>query len=312
MQGSQATYPLAAVGFMLTAMIMIGFIDNFIGGMAAHIGLWQFLFMRACLSMPLILVAAWLGAGSLRAVSLGRVVLRSGLIAGGMALYFGALAFMSIGEALAGLFTSPIFILLISIFFLKVRIGIWRVLAVVTGFAGVVMVLQPGGSGFSALMLMPVAGGLLYGLGNLVTRYLCVGESTMVMLTWIFVLQGVLGAAGLGVLAVAGPEVAAPGAEGFLTRGWVWPPDAAVWPVMAMQVLVSLVALFCLTRAYQLGEASYVAVFEYSIMVFGPGFGFLLFAETLGPVQLIGVVMIIAAGAIIALRSKRDAASVPG
>ena len=97
------------------------------------------------------------------------------------------------------------------------------------------------------------------------------------------------------------------GTDGFLLRGWVWPPDAGIWPLMALQVVGSLAGLFCVIRAYQWGEASYVSVFEYSVMVFGPVFGFLIFGVTLSGMQLIGVAMIIVAGAIIAMRSAKEA-----
>ncbi len=300
------TQPIGAVLFILTGMMLIGFVDNFIAPLAEHVGLWQFLFMRMILTLPLLAVASWMGAGVLRARSWARVILRSFLIAAAMVLYFGALAFMSMGEALAGLFTSPIFILLISVFFLRVRIGVWRVLAVAIGFGGVLFVLQPGGADFSLMMLMPVAGGLLYALGNLATRYLCAEESTLVMLAGIFVLQGVMGAFAMIGLALIGVE-APSGGEGFLLRGWVWPPDGTVWPYMALQVFGSLAGLYCVIRAYQWGEASHVSVFEYSIMVFGPGFAFVLFGATLSGLQLVGVAMIIVAGAIIAMRSAKDA-----
>lgn len=311
MQQPAETNPIGAVLYMLVAMVLIGFIDNFIAPLAGHIGLWQFLFLRMVLSLPLLVLAARMGVGVLRARSWRRVAARSLLIALAMVLYFGALAFMSIGEALAGLFTSPIFILLVSVGFLRLRVGIWRIAAVAIGFGGVLMVLQPGGAGFSALMLMPVAGGLLYALGSIATRYWCAEESTLVMLAGIFVMQGVIGALAMIGLALIGPEAPA-GADGFLLRGWVWPPDGAVWPIMAMQVFGSLAGVFCLIRAYQWGDASYVSVFEYSVMVFGPTFGFFLFGQTLGGLQLIGVALIITAGAIIALRSRREAALIDG
>ena len=225
------------------------------------------------------------------------------MLAAGMVFYFGALAFISLGEALAGLFTAPIFILLISVAFLGQRIGIWRVIAVGLGFAGVLMVLQPGGSGFSQAMLLPLVGAVFYAVGNVVTRMWCADESTLIMLAATFFMQGMIGLVAMIGIAAFGVE-AGVGADGFLTRGWVWPPDGAIWPYMAAQVLGSLVGVFCLIRAYQIGEASYVTVFEYSIMVFGPMFGFFLYGQTLGWLQLAGIGLIVAAGSIIALRSR--------
>ena len=299
-----STRPLAAALYMLAGMFVIGFVDNFVGRLSEHIGVWQFLFLRLVCSLPFLVLGAWLGVGTLRALSWAKVAARGFLLAAGMVFYFGALAFITLGEALAGLFTSPIFILLISTLFLGQKIGIWRVLAVGIGFAGVLMVLQPGGSGFSQAMLLPVCGAVLYALGNIVTRLWCAEESTLVMLAMTFAMQGLIGALAMVGLGLAGVEAAA-GSEGFLTRGWVWPPDGAIWPYLAAQVMGSLVGVFCLIRAYQIGEASYVTVFEYSIMVFGPGFAFLLFGQTLGLLQMAGIGLIVAAGMIIAVRSRR-------
>ncbi|MDQ2088725.1 DMT family transporter [Marimonas arenosa] len=297
------TRPMAAALYMLAGMVVIGFVDNFVSQLARHISVWQFLFLRMVCSLPLLVFGAWIGVGELRAKSWPKVAARGFLLAGGMVFYFGALAFVTLGEALAGLFTAPIFVLLITVAFLRQSIGMWRVLAVGIGFAGVLMVLQPGGAGFSQAMLLPVCGAVLYALGNIVTRLWCAEESTLVMLAMTFVMQGMIGLLAMAGLGFAGTEAAA-GAEGFLTRGWVWPPDGEIWPYMAAQVLGSFVGVFCLIRAYQIGEASYVTVFEYSIMVFGPGFAFLLFGQTLGALQLFGIGLVVLAGVIIALRSR--------
>lgn len=82
-----------------------------------------------------------LGFGTMRPQRLWAVSVRSLLIAVGMLLYFGSLAFMPIAQSLAGLFTSPIFVLLMTVVVLKQKIGLWRVLAVVIGFTGILLVL---------------------------------------------------------------------------------------------------------------------------------------------------------------------------
>ncbi|MEM1506541.1 EamA family transporter, partial [Domibacillus sp. 8LH] len=60
-----------------------------------------------------------------------------------MLVYFGALALLPVAQVAAGLFTAPIFVLVISRFVYGERIGPVRVLAVLTGFAGVLLVLGP-------------------------------------------------------------------------------------------------------------------------------------------------------------------------
>jgi drug/metabolite transporter (DMT)-like permease len=77
----------------------------------------------------------------------------------------------------------------------------------------------------------------------------------------------------------------------------------------------SLLGVFFIVRAYQLGEASYVGIFEYSLLVFVAVWAWVLFGDIIDPLATLGIVLIIASGAVIALRTRNAAgrpASVPG
>ena len=294
--------PLRAAIVMVCAMAVIGVIDNFIVRLAGHIGLWQFHLIRSLLALPLIVALSWLGLGQLACLRLWAVLLRSILVTTAMMFYFSALALMSIAEALAGLFTSPIFILLISAVALRQHIGRWRILAVLLGFAGILFVLQPDPRDFDTNVLIPMAGGFFYALGMITTRTLCARESTVAMLLVNFMLMGLVGAVGLIFLDLS-PMFVAPGTEGFVTRGWVWPMWAAL-PWVGVQALGSVIGVFLIIKAYQLGEPSFVSVFEYSVMIFGPLFAWVAFGQAITFWQIIGITLIAGAGGIIAVRSK--------
>ncbi|MEN8893586.1 DMT family transporter [Planktotalea arctica] len=295
--------PRQAATFMVLAMLIIGLIDNYIAVIARDISLWQFQFVRACVGLPMLIAVAWLGFGSLRPIRLWAVLLRNGLVAIGMLFYFGSLAFMPIAQALAGLFTAPIFVLLISVFAFGEKVGTLRVLAVLLGFAGIVVVLGPGNGTLTYVNFLPVFGGLFYAMGSVATQRICAGESTIAMLAGLFSLQGLFGLLALGVLALWAP-LAPVGAEGFLLRGFVW-PTGLTWVLIFVQAIGSLIGVGFLIRAYQSGEPSFVAVFEYSVFIFGPLFAYLLFGQGVSAQQMIGIAMIAGAGSLIALRSDR-------
>ena len=297
--------PTAAAVSMVCAMCVIGAIDIYVAVIAQTISVWQFLVMRLLLALPLVLLLSAAGFGTLRPRRVKAVALRSTLIATGMFCYFGALAFMPIAMALAGLFTSPIFVLLLTAYVLRQRIGPWRIIAVAVGFAGILVVLGPSGGALGWVALLPVMGGLLYACGAVATRALCAGESTLSLLLGIFLAQGILGTTVLVVLGLVQPEVGT-GGMAFLTRGWVWPIDA-VWPYLFLQVFGSVLGVSLLNRAYLMGEASHVAVFEYSIMIFGPFFGWWLLGQQVTWVQGLGIALIVLAGVIIAMRSREGA-----
>jgi drug/metabolite transporter (DMT)-like permease len=292
--------PLAAASVMLVAMLIIGFIDNYVAAIAAEIGLWQFQVMRTLLMFPMLLAMSWAGLGTLRPRSILRVGGRSAFAGIAMMCYFGALGFMPIAQALAGLFTSPIFILLITWGLMGHSIGPWRIAAVLMGFLGILLVLQPDTNAFSIWTLLPVAGGLFYAVSIIATRSWCEGESTMALLLGVMLFQCLFsGAMALGLIVLDMPET------GFLTRRWVW-PLVDVWPLLWLQAVGSLAGVWCIIKAYQIGEAGFVSVFEYSVMIFGPFFAWWLFAQPVGPWQAIGIGLIASAGLIIALRSGAE------
>ena len=143
----------AAALTMLAAMLVIGCIDNFISLIARDAGLWQFQILRSAMGLPLIILASFLGFGTLWALRLWAVALRSFFVAFAMLFYFGSLAFMPLAQALAGLFTSPIFILLITAFILREPVGPARIWAVFIGFIGILLVLDSDWSTLSWISL---------------------------------------------------------------------------------------------------------------------------------------------------------------
>ena len=292
----------AAALTMLAAMLVIGCIDNFISLIARDAGLWQFQVLRSAMGLPLIILASFLGFGTLWALRLWAVALRSFFVAFAMLFYFGSLAFMPLAQALAGLFTSPIFILLITAFILREPVGTARIWAVFIGFIGILLVLDSDWSTLSWISFLPVVGGLFYAMGAVATRQLCEGESTLSMLSMLFIIQAVIGALALAVLGQF--EFTVPeGAAGFIQRGWVWPVTAALSFIL-LQAVGSVLGVGLIIRAYQIGTASYVAIYEYSVFISGPFFAWMLFGQTVTALQTGGIFLIAAAGIVIAMRSS--------
>ncbi|SHK07137.1 EamA-like transporter family protein [Shimia gijangensis] len=298
MTASVNNRPMVAAVSMMSAMATVGFIDNFVSVIAEEISLWQFQVMRSTFMAPLLVGMAAIGLGRLRPIRWLPVLARATMITVAMMLYFASLGFMPISQALAGLFTSPIWVLLIKTIGLKQRIGPRRIGAVLIGFLGILLVLQPGSDGFGPLMMMPVAAGFFYAISSIATRSWCEGESAVSMLAANMMM---LGLAGLVVSFLVGPVI--PEGVEFVNRVWTW-DIAAVLPWVVLQAVGSLGAVFLIIRAYQMDEPTNVAVFEYTAMLFAPLFAWILFGQTLSFLQGLGIGMIAASGVVIAVRSK--------
>jgi drug/metabolite transporter (DMT)-like permease len=301
------TRPVAASLSILTAMLIVGFIDSFVAVIAAEgAGVWQFHLTRSAMALPLLGVFAWLGFGRLRPAHWPGVIGRSAAMTVSMVLYYAALGVLPIAQVVAGFFTAPIFVLVLSALFLGQRIGPWRIGAAVAGFAGVLLILRPDPAALSVWTAVPILAGFFYAVTAIATRTWCRGEDAATLVAWGFVGLGLAGALGIGVLA-AMPVETAGRADAFLVTGWVAPGGTFVlWT--AVQAVGSLAAVLFIVRAYQMGEASYVGIFEYSLLVFVAIWAFVLFGEGVDALSALGMVLIIGSGAVIAIRSRRAAA----
>ena len=291
----------SAATTMVAAMAVIGVIDNYIAVISQDVSIWQFMIVRGAFALPIIIMLSFLGLGTMRPIRTWAVGIRSLLTAISMLFYFGSLSFMPIAQGLAGLFTSPIFILIITAFILKERIGPVRILAVGLGFVGIILVLELEASSLSWVNFIPAFGGLFYSLGSVATRQLCDGESTGPLLSMLLTIQCIMGFCALVILSIYGPDVPY-GSDGFLLRGWIW-PITEVLPYIVLQSVGSILGIGLIIRAYQIGDASYVAVYEYSVFVFAPLYAWLMFSQDMTLVQASGIALIAGAGVLITLRS---------
>lgn len=294
--------PVAAALSILGAMAVVGFIDSFVVIIAAEAGLWQFHLVRSLMSLPLILAVVTLGFGRIRPVSWAGVVGRSATLTLSMMLYFASLGVLPIAQVVAGLFTSPIFVLLLSALVLRQRIGPVRIAAAASGFLGVLLILKPDLATLSFSTLMPILAGFFYAVTALATRTWCRHEHALTLVAGSFAGLALAGAAGLIVLAVA-PQPVGEGANAFLLTGWVAPTAVFLFWTL-VQAVGSILAVFLIVRGYQLGEASYVGIFEYSLLVFVVAWSFVLFGEVVDPVAALGIVLIVASGTVIAVRGR--------
>jgi drug/metabolite transporter (DMT)-like permease len=298
---------LQAAGLILIYATIIGFTDNFVRVIAAEAGLWQFHATRTAMAVGLlVLLAAPLGL-RLRPVNLRAVIARSSIHGTAMVIYFGALAFLPVALVAAGLFTAPLFVLLISWAAFGQTIGGFHMLAVVTGFAGAVLVLGPEAlNGASLPALLPIIAGALYALGNIATRRWCAQESAETLLAGFFLALGLLGVVGMLALSIW-PLPVPDGTAGFLQRGPLW-PSGTFWFWTFVQAAGSLLGVGMMVRAYQLADATRVSVFEYIILPASALWGWAIWGEVLTPLSILGMILIAAAGGMIAWTARQDPA----
>lgn len=291
----QAALAIAGYAFI------IGFTDNYMRVIATEMGLWQFHVTRTLMAAVLVALAVPLFRLRIVPRNWRGVIGRSVVHGLGMLCYFGALGFLPVPQVAAGLFTAPIFVLLISRFVYGEHIGPVRIAAVTLGFAGILLVLGPQVARLGPAATIPVLAGALYALGNIATRRWCPDESALTLTSGFFAAIGLLGVVGLGVLSLFPQEATGPLA--FILRGPTLPSANALFWVF-VQAAGSLVGVGLMVKGYQLTEATRAAVFEYVVLPFAALWGWLLWNEVPGPREWAGMGLIFLAGLAIVVRRR--------
>ncbi len=300
MTATNRTFEAAAA--ICAYALIIGFTDNYVRVIAEGVGLWQFHLIRSAMVALLLAIAAPLIGLRLVPRNWRGVIGRSAVHGAAMLCYFGALGFLPVPQVAAGLFTAPIFVLMISHFLYGERIGPVRIAAVALGFGGILLVLGPDALRLGPAALVPVLGGALYAMGNVATRAWCAGESAVTLTAGFFAALGLFGALGLGAVALLGIDPPA-GPLRFLLRGPALPsPEVLFW--IFVQAAGSLIGVGLMVRGYQLADPTRVAVFEYVVLPAAALWGFLLWSEVPGLREWAGIALIWAAGVSIVLRAR--------
>ncbi|MDE0211429.1 MAG: DMT family transporter [Boseongicola sp.] len=281
----------------IAASAILSFVDNFVGLVAEEAGLWQFQVFRALMALPILWVIGLVTRRTIRPKHLWRWLGRSLAVSAGLLIYFASLGTLPVAQAGAGLFSAPLWVALFSVALFGQRLGGLGVFAIIAGFGGALMLLQPDVASLSAASLFPLTAGLFYGFGMMLTGRLCARESPLSLALGVFLVIGVASAAMLIVTSMA------PG-ESFISRPFVPPSLRFLW-LTAIQAVGAAIAVILIAEAYRTGTAALVAVFEYSFLIFACLWAFLLWNLPTNSIAATGIAIVVAAGILMAINERR-------
>ena len=216
--------------------------------------------------------------------------------------FYAAIPFVNLSVLGAGTYTAPIFVTLLSAYAISEPVGARGWIAVLVGFVGVIILLQPGTDAFSPWAALPVLGAVFYALAHVITRTKCQAYplATMALSLKLVMLGAGLVVSGSLLIWQPGEELA--GAYPFLFGGWS-PVGVSEWLVLGLLAVFTVVIGMGIAGAYQAATPSLVATFEYSYLVFAALWDSVIFAARPGGATLIGMLLIIAAGLMV-LKSR--------
>lgn len=274
--------------------------------------IWMLLFLRSVISLvvliPLILYLG--GPHRLRTPFTGIHMARGALFATGFAMFYTAFPFMGLAEVTTIFFSAPLITAVMASVFLGETIGPHRIGALLVGFVGVIIAINPTGDGFSWVAILPLLCAVSYAASQVLARQIGERESSLT------VGLHTLGWSGVIILP-AGWLVNqfVPVATGFPHLAWGFPAQALSEPLtLALLGVLGMCGYILLSRAYQVASASLVAPFDYTYLPLATALGYFVFNEVPGVNTLIGMALIVAGGLYLGfreLRATRDTGETP-
>lgn len=270
----------AGIWLMIATTLVFAAQDGISRHLATDYSVMMVVMIRFWVFALFVVALAALSAGGLRAAARSHypwVQLARGLILVAEICVMVA-GFVKLGliEAHAVFTCYPLLVAALSGPILGEKVGWRRWSAILVGFAGVLIILQPGYAVFSPWALVPLLAAFLFALYGLLTRFVARRDPAPVSFFW----TGVVGAVAMTPFGLA---------------SWTWMTPAD-WAWMATLCCTAVLGHWLLIRAYAVAEASAIQPFAYLQLVFASAIGLFVFAEVLRLNVALGAGIVVAAG----------------
>ena len=227
----------------------------------------------------------------------------------GFSSFYVSLTVLPLGTATALFFVTPFLITIFAHFFLKEEIGLRRWSAVVVGFIGVYITLNPDFSNFNYLSLLPILCALCYSLSMIIIKKTSDKDSVYTQTFTFYIGAIIISIIFYFIIGDGQYNVSDHPASQFIFREWFVDFNSNILLMTATGVTATLAFLFLFT-AYSIASPAVVSPFEYSILFWSPLVGWLYFDEIPSLNTVIGILIIVSSGVYIFMREKAQNQSI--
>lgn len=236
-------------------------------------GTFEVLFFRSAVSLAMVLaIVPRYGFAALRTARLGLHAIRNLFHFGGQAAWVYSIAFLPLATVFAIEFTVPVWTALLAMALLGERLNRGRIVMLITGIAGILIILRPGFSFIHPAALVMLGGSFAFAANITATKRLSATDSPLVVLFYMSVMQ-------------------LPFALGLALPKWVTPALADL-PWIACVGVAGFTAHYCMTRAFRLADATLVVPLDFLRLPLIALVGILVYSEPIEVATMVGAVVI--------------------
>lgn len=283
---------LAAIGLMLLALVFFSTLDTTakVLSVERHIPVMQLSWLRFLVQFVLLLVLVpAFGVLSVERLfttaKFAKQMVRSTLMAATTVFNFLALQYLRLDQTITIVFLAPLVVALLSGPLLGEWVGWRRMVAILVGFAGVLIAVRPGFGDVHPAVIYSFLAMLAYALFMLLTRHLAPHDPPLVTLFYSMFVGTVLGAP-------------------LAMSEWVWPQAWTTWAMLLSLGILGGTGHFLFILAYSRAPASAISPFLYAQLITMVALGYLVFGDVPDLWTLAGAGVIIASGIYLVHRER--------
>lgn len=202
---------------------------------------------------------------------------RGVLAAGSATLFIIAISYVALADAIAVTFIAPLIVTVLSAVLLAEKVGLHRWSAIIAGFLGTLVVIRPGFESFHPALLLVLFAATLFAGRQIISRLLSGSDNAYTTVAYTALASSL-------VLSVPAFYV------------WVTPQTSQQILLLTIMALLAGLAEFMVIKALQIAHAGLVAPVQYTILIWGTLYGFLIFADLPDIFTFAGAAIIIASG----------------
>jgi len=274
-----ASHPLKAASWMIGAMVSFSLMAISGRELAPDLNTFEIMFFRSLIGLVIVLFIGFF-AGTLRQIKTDRIglhVLRNTAHFTGQNLWFLAVAFIPFSQLFALEFSTPIWVALLAPLFLGEALTRRRLLSVMIGFTGVLIVARPDLNNLNPAILAAMACAICFACSLMTTKKLTMDQSITCILFWLTLMQ-----LGMGVAMVT-------------VTGGVSMPLGIDYAWVLTVGIGGLTAHFCITKALALAPAIVVIPLDFLRLPLISLIGFLAYNEAFEWAVVLGAILIFTA-----------------
>jgi drug/metabolite transporter (DMT)-like permease len=267
--------PLRGALWMVGALSSFSLMAIAVRELSGTMGSFQILFLRSLVSLVLVVaVLPYYGLGPLRTRRFGLHVVRNLFHFGGQYAWVYAIALLPLATVFAIEFTMPVWTAPLAMALLGERLNRGRIVMLVMGVGGILIILKPGAAPISHAALVMLAGAFAYGATMVATKRLTASESPLAILFYMSVVQVPIGLV---------PALSSWVVPALRDAPWIFATGAC-----------GLSAHYCMTRAFRIADATLVVPIDFLRLPLIAVVGALVYGEPVEITTFIGAAVIFA------------------